>query len=78
MRIYNLEARIEEAKRRDLWTCSYIEAHIWDPDIQLKAEGGVAMHPWSVPTKNYQPRWRRLLPRYLIRSKRLYHPVNLM
>jgi hypothetical protein len=51
MRIYNLEARIEEAKRRDLWTCSYIEAHIWDPDIQLKAEGGVAMHPWSVPTK---------------------------
>jgi hypothetical protein len=24
--IYNLDARIEEAKRRDMWTCSYIEA----------------------------------------------------
>ena len=35
MRTYNLDARIEEAKRRDMWTCSYIEAHIWDPDIKL-------------------------------------------
>jgi hypothetical protein len=37
MRIYSLDARIEEAKRRDMWTCSYIEAHIWDPDIKVKA-----------------------------------------
>jgi hypothetical protein len=38
MKTYNLHARIEEAKRRGLWTCSYIEAHIWDPDIKLKVE----------------------------------------
>jgi hypothetical protein len=31
--------RIEEAKRRDMWTGSYIEAHIWDPDIKLKVKG---------------------------------------
>jgi hypothetical protein len=34
----HLDARIEEAKRRDMWTCSYIEAHIWDPDIKLKVK----------------------------------------
>jgi hypothetical protein len=39
IRIYNLDARIEEAKRRDMWTGSYIEAHIWDPDIKLKVKG---------------------------------------
>lgn len=36
IRNYNLDARIEEAKCRDMWTGSYIEAHIWDPDIKLK------------------------------------------
>jgi hypothetical protein len=39
MKTYNLAARIEEAKRRGFWTCSYIEAHIWDPDIKLKVKG---------------------------------------
>jgi hypothetical protein len=38
MRIYSLDAHIDEAKRRDRWTCSYIEAHIWDPDIKLKVK----------------------------------------
>jgi len=25
--------------RRDMWTYSYIEAHIWDPDIKVKLRG---------------------------------------
>jgi hypothetical protein len=39
IRTYNLDDRIEEAKRRDMWTGSYIEAHIWDPDIKLRVRG---------------------------------------
>jgi site-specific recombinase XerC len=31
--------RMPPALSRDLWTCSYIEAHIWDPDIKLKVKG---------------------------------------
>jgi hypothetical protein len=39
IRTYHLDARIEEAKRRGMWTYSYIEAHIWDPDIKVKLGG---------------------------------------
>ena len=39
IRTYHLDARIEEAKRRGMWTHSYIEAHIWDPDIKVKLGG---------------------------------------
>ena len=30
---------VEEIKRRDMWMCSYMEAHIWDPDIKPKVKG---------------------------------------
>jgi hypothetical protein len=33
-RTYSFESRIALAKRQDLWVSSYIEAHIWDPDIR--------------------------------------------
>jgi hypothetical protein len=33
-RTYSLERRIAQAKQKDLWVSSYIEAHIWDPDIR--------------------------------------------
>jgi hypothetical protein len=36
MRTYDFEARIADAKRRGMWVCSYIEAHIWDPEIECK------------------------------------------
>jgi hypothetical protein len=36
MKIYDFDARIADAKRRGIWVCSYIEAHIWDPDIKFK------------------------------------------
>ena len=39
IRTYHLDARIEEAKRRGMWMHSYIEAHIWDPDIKVKLRG---------------------------------------
>jgi hypothetical protein len=32
-RVYSFESRIACAKQKDLWVSSYIEAHIWDPDI---------------------------------------------
>ena len=35
-RIYSLDDRIATAKRKGLWVSSYIEAHIWDPDIREK------------------------------------------
>jgi hypothetical protein len=31
---YSLEDRLAEAKQRDLWVSSYIEAQIWDADIR--------------------------------------------
>jgi hypothetical protein len=33
---YCLDARIARAKQLNMWVSSYIEAHIWDPDIQIK------------------------------------------
>jgi len=36
MRIYDLDAPIADAKRRGMWVCSYIEAHIWNPEIKCK------------------------------------------
>ncbi len=38
MLTYRIEERISEATRRDMWVSSYIEAHIWDPDIKIKVE----------------------------------------
>jgi hypothetical protein len=35
-RVYSLEDRIAQAKEKDLWVSSYVEAHIWDPDIWKK------------------------------------------
>jgi hypothetical protein len=40
---YCFDARITRAKQLNMWVSSYIEAHIWDPDIQnkiLKSPGG--------------------------------------
>jgi hypothetical protein len=33
---YSLDSRIARAKRLNMWVSSYIEAHIWDPDIRNK------------------------------------------
>jgi len=35
-RVYSLANRIAQAKENDLWVSSYVEAHIWDPDIRKK------------------------------------------
>jgi hypothetical protein len=35
-RTYSLEGRIAQAKQRDLWACSYVEAQIWDAQIGEK------------------------------------------
>ena len=32
-RTYSFDTRIALAKQKDLWVSSYIEAHIWDPDL---------------------------------------------
>ena len=37
-RTYSFESRIAQAKQKELWVSSYIEAHIWDPDIARKFE----------------------------------------
>jgi hypothetical protein len=34
VRIYSIDARIARAKQLNLWVSSYVEAHIWDPDIR--------------------------------------------
>ena len=34
-RTYFFDSRIALAKRKDLWVSSYIEAHIWDPEIRI-------------------------------------------
>ena len=36
MTTYDFDAHIADAKRRGMWVCSYIEAHIWDPEIKFK------------------------------------------
>jgi hypothetical protein len=36
VRTYRLDVRIARAKQLNMWVSSYIEAHIWDPDIQNK------------------------------------------
>jgi len=36
---HGLSCLIAEAKRREMWVSSYIEAHIWDPDIRQKIQG---------------------------------------
>lgn len=36
VRTYSLDARIYRAKQLKMWVSSYIEAHIWDPDIRSK------------------------------------------
>ena len=33
-RIYSLDVRIAQAKQKDLWVSSYVEAQVWDPDIR--------------------------------------------
>lgn len=33
IRAYSLDTRINRAKKLKMWVSSYIEAHIWDPDI---------------------------------------------
>jgi hypothetical protein len=38
VRLYVLDSRIARAKRLNLWVSSYIEAHIWDPDIRKKID----------------------------------------
>ena|ERR1700730_4593343 len=35
---YGLSCLIAQAKRRKMWVSSYIEAHIWDPDIRQKIQ----------------------------------------
>ena len=39
IRKYGLNHLIAEAKRQEMWVSSYIEAHIWDPDIRQKIQG---------------------------------------
>jgi hypothetical protein len=39
IRTYSLDARIDRAKKLNMWVSSYIEAHIWDPDIRNKVTG---------------------------------------
>jgi hypothetical protein len=36
MRMYALEHRITAARQMNLWVSSYVEAHIWDPNIHEK------------------------------------------
>jgi hypothetical protein len=36
-RLYNFGTRIAQAKRRDMWVGSYVEVHIWDPDVKATA-----------------------------------------
>ena len=36
---YRWDSLIDGAKQRDMWTCSYVEAHIWDPDVIRKIQG---------------------------------------
>ena len=36
IRTFGLEERIARAKRQNRWVSAYIEAHIWDPEIQGK------------------------------------------
>jgi len=36
VRIYSIDARIARAKQLNMWVSSYVEAHIWDPDIRNK------------------------------------------
>jgi hypothetical protein len=36
VRHYEIEAQIARAKESQMWVSSYIEAHIWDPDIRNK------------------------------------------
>jgi len=36
MRTYDFDARIADAKRPGIRICSYIEAHIWGPEIKRK------------------------------------------
>jgi hypothetical protein len=35
---YGLSSLIAHAKQQDMWVCSYIEAHIWDPAIRQKIQ----------------------------------------
>jgi hypothetical protein len=35
--IYHFYERIADARRRGMWAGSYIEAHIWDPDVKVRA-----------------------------------------
>jgi hypothetical protein len=35
---YCIDARIARAKHLNMWVSSYIEAHIWDPDIKSKTK----------------------------------------
>lgn len=39
VRVYSLDSRIAKAKQVNMWVSSYIEAHIWDPDIRSKLGG---------------------------------------
>jgi hypothetical protein len=34
VRTYSIDARIARAKQLNMWVSSYVEAHIWDPDIR--------------------------------------------
>jgi hypothetical protein len=36
MKTYDFDAHIADARSRAMWVGSYIEAHIWDPDIKFK------------------------------------------
>jgi len=36
VRAYSLDACVARAKQLNMWVSSYIEAHIWDPDIRNK------------------------------------------
>jgi hypothetical protein len=38
IRIYSFDQRMADAKRQNLCVTSYIEAHIWDPDIRSKVQ----------------------------------------
>jgi hypothetical protein len=35
---YGLSSLIAYAQQQEMWVCSYIEAHIWDPDIRQKIQ----------------------------------------
>jgi hypothetical protein len=34
VRTYSIDSRIARAKQLNMWVSSYVEAHIWDPDIR--------------------------------------------